>query len=308
MASLGDWLYYKKKYKLVTIPVYSGDKKNKRILALTYERNWELPDGFSVNYYDINSKLTIVKDPDILIEREFNDGKAEYEYLYNHGLKKISPKAFWFIDAHVSNKDRVRYCDNFDFVFVAQSPYLEFVKKHTVCKNIFWLPLCYPGQASGITKNNSSISYPISFVGKMDNGYTKRQQMVSFLKENYGNNFYAVTDYDNMSNIIRQSKITTNYSVKDDLNFRVFEALGFGTKLLTNYVPDLDKIEGLKERLNWFEDFSSLKEHVDRILNNDSDTEKLFKTQQWIKQNHTMRNRLAEMIQMIETGKQIEYK
>lgn len=306
--SLGKWLYYRRKYKLLLFNGLNFHNDTKKVLALTYERNWELPVGWRVQYFNINSGLTVVNSPDLLIEREFNDGKAEYEYLYNHGLKKISPKAFWFIDAHVSNKDRVRYCDNFDFVFVAQSPYLEFVKKHTVCKNIFWLPLCYPRQTSSIIKNNYSKSYPISFVGKLDDGYTKRLDMVSFLKENYGNDFYAVTDYDNMSDIIRHSKIATNYSVKDDLNFRVFEALGFGTKLLTNYVPDLDKIEGLKERLNWFEDFSCLKEHVDRILNNDSDTEELFKTQQWIKKNHTMKNRLVEMIQMIETGKQIEYK
>ncbi|MBS1745652.1 MAG: glycosyltransferase family 1 protein [Bacteroidetes bacterium] len=306
--SLGNWLYYRKKYKLLLIKGFNFSSGKKKILGITYENRWELPAGWEAQYFNINSGLTIIQPPDLIIEREFNDCKAEYGYLYHHSLKKIVPKAFWFIDAHVSNKERVRYCDNFDFVFVAQSLYLDYVKKNTVCKNVFWLPLCYPGTTSGIIKNNCTVKYPISFVGKLDDGYANRLQMVSFLKEKYGNDFFAVTNYNSMSDIIRQSKITTNYSVKDDLNFRVFEVLGLGTKLLTNYVPDLDKIEGLKERLNWFEDFSGLKKHADRILKCNSDTEEVYKIQQWIKEKHTLKNRLAEMLQMIETGKQIEYK
>ncbi len=304
--SLGNWLYYRRKFKLIVLK--NLQSKNKDILALTYERNWELPKGWNVRYYDINAPLKIITNPHVVIEREFNDGKAIYDRLYNFQLKKTSPKAFWFIDAHVSDNKRISYCDHFDFVFVAHSPYINLVKENTKCKNIFWLPLCYPVSGDHIQKNTCSIKYPVSFIGRYGTGFEKRNEMIDFLKKEYNENFFVSTDYESMPNLIKQSKITTNHSMKNDLNFRVFETLGYGAALMTNYVTDLDKIEGLKERLNCFNELTDLKTHIDSVLSEKQKKHNIYETQEWIKQNHTMKNRLAEMLQMINTGKQVEYK
>jgi spore maturation protein CgeB len=307
--SLGKWLYYKRKFKLFVLPFGTSTKQDKTILALTYERNWMVPKGYAVNYFDLNASTTFTRQPDMVIEREYNDGKAEYSYLYNHSLKKIAPKIFWFIDAHVADEKRIRYCDNFDFVFVAQSPYVEKVKKTSRCKNIFWLPLCFPKPANTITANNEISKYVISFIGSYGEAYEKRNKMLSFLQQEYKEKFFLATDYANAKSLIQQSKITTNYSAKDDLNFRVFETLGYGTALVTNYVPDIDKIAGLAEQVYCFRNNQELKKSIDDLLNDNSMlVRKARSAQLWLQQHHTLDNRLAEMLQMINTGKQVEYK
>jgi glycosyl transferase family 1 len=305
--SIGTWLYHRKRSKFFVFPLLMP-RRTKQILAITYEREWELPEGYRARYYDINSKLKIISRPDIVIEKEYNDGKANYESLYKFGLKRSSPKAFWFIDAHLASNERMRYCDNFDFVFVAQSPYIEKVKQNTACKNVFWLPLCYPESAHKIHENNELVKYPISFIGRYGDGFGGRNAMISFLRREYGSDFFVTTDYENPKALVRASKLSVNYSIRDDLNFRVFQTLAYGSQLVTNYVPDIDKIEGLRERLYCFNDLKELKTIIDPVLKQDVRLHNLVDNQNWIAKYHTLKSRIGEMLEMMNTGKQVEYK
>jgi hypothetical protein len=308
VSQFGNWLYYRRKFKLFVLPGFGSRQSNKNILALTYERNWELPDGWHANYFDIHSPFTFITSPGLIIEREFNDGKAVYDWLYKRVFRKKTLKAFWFIDAHVSDKERMSYCNNFDFVFVAHSPYIDIVKKNTACKNIFWLPLCYPGMPGDIQQNIATSRYPVSFIGRFGNGFEARNEMINFLRKEYNGNFFTTTDFINSKKLIQESAVTTNCSIKDDLNFRVFETLGYGTELVTNHVSDLDKIEGLKDKLYYFHNLNELKGQVDQVINDSAVKHDMPEIQQWIRERHTMKSRLAEMLEMIDTGKQLEYK
>src|SRR5438477_8289929 len=105
--SIGNWLYSLRKFKLIALNHFWLREKNSNILALTYDHSWELPPGWNATYHNINSKFKIINYPDLIIEREFNDGKAIYDALYAGALKKTTPKVFWFIDSHVSSKERI---------------------------------------------------------------------------------------------------------------------------------------------------------------------------------------------------------
>ena len=306
--SLGNWYYYKKKFKLITLKYALRKSNKKNLLALTYEDGWGVQKPWHITYHSTRCGFKIIGKPDLVIEREFNDGNTDYSILYQTILKKV-PKAFWFIDAHTADINRVKYCDQFDFVFVAQSPFINYVKKNTSCKNIFWLPLCFPKPANQITAHNTAIKHPVSFIGLYGKGYNRRVEMINFLANEYKEKFFAVTDYNNPKLLAQASAVTTNCSLNNDLNFRVFECLGYGTELVTDHVTDVDKIEGLTEQLYCYRDFNGLKKHIDELLaETPGKKHNISKVQQWVLDYHTLEQRIAQMLQMIDTGKQVEYK
>ncbi len=295
-----------------------------KILFLTYQRGIDFPGKNEIMYTDTNEieevgwdkklKEIIAFNPELVIEREYNDGKALYmSHLYD--IKKALPNAIrakWYIDTHVAKTQHLMYANFIDIHFLAISRHVSQFKSLFGTGNAFWLPLCFPNNPDTIKPNYNEIKHPISFVGRWNKRwFPERTKMISFLKREYGNNFHATTDYDNMFSIVKRSKVSVNHSIGDDLNFRVFEVLGSGTELITNTVPDLLKIKGLSDKMHLFESLdqkSVIKSLIDGILKDDPEyTHNTLKTQTWIKEHHTIKNRLQEMLHMIQERKQWEY-
>ena len=244
--------------------------------------------------------------PELVLEREFNDGKAVYTDVYEY-LKENHPnckRAVWLIDTHVSYARHLEYIQHFDYVFMAISSYVdEFRAKNP---NTFWLPVCYPYSMDEIRTNYRPITTPVIFVGNFEGikqWFPERAEYIQFLQNHYQNKFLAVRDYDNMKTLIREAKVSFNYCIKDDMNFRVFESLGLGTELVTNDVTDLHKIKGLTERLSIYRDKQDLIRIIDSILDNTHTTNTL-EAQEWIKDNHTLYQRYKSLLKMVMSGKQ----
>lgn len=292
-----------------------------RIAYLSYERELDLEKDHQIYYTDIqdlekrgyNRVINdIVKfNPDYVIEREFNEQKALYMTLL-YQLKIKLPqviRAKWFIDTHEIEQLHQSYTDFVDVGFFAIQRCIKVFGKLLGENNAFWLPLCYPHKKETISLNYQPTKYPVSFVGNWNNwSYPERTNYIERLKDYYGKNFYAITDFNNMLGILKQSKVSFNNSIRDDLNFRVFEVLGMGAELVTNSVPDLHKIKGLKDKSNIYSDFRELVTIIDKLLSNDPTVaHNTLETQEWIKNNHTLYNRQLEMLYMLKERRQYAY-
>jgi len=135
--------------------------------------------------------------------------------------------------------------------------------------------------------------------------FKQRREYLEILKP-YGIQIFE-REYSRMPEIMNNSLISFNCSLSCDLNFRVFEALGYGSMLLTDYVDDLRKINGLTAFI--YINKIKLIEYLSDILNGDyaKITALRKSNQQWILENHCLKHRIDSLIEMIVTDKQLEF-
>lgn len=247
--------------------------------------------------------------PDLILEREFNDGKSYFDELYRE-LPDFKT-AFWAIDSHLSFDRHVRYMRNFDYGFCAISGHRDGFAEKTK-KPFFWLPLYLPGTTIGqeILKEKTAS---IRFIGNFEKSFfVRRRQYIEHIRALWGKKFQALTDYKNMPRLINEAIVHFNCSLNQDMNFRVFETLGYGAFLITDSVPDLYKIKNLKNHIDIYDTKSQAQDMIaDKIefyrKNPKFAFDDLKKNQYFVLKNHTLLNRFDEIIQMIVTGKQFEY-
>lgn len=295
-----------------------------KILYLSLERNIDLEKEHEIYYLDYKDKdetghfpisvYNSIKEfnPDLLLEREFNDGLSKYPEIVSF-VKDNFPeckKAIWLIDSHVQLDWHKAYSPLFDYVFVAISKYKPIFASHLRnlgCNTkVFWLPLCYPCSSKRIKRNKSRVPFDIVFVGRWGEWFGRRNDLINKLKEKYGEKFFVITDYHNMEEYLRQGIISFNCSYADDMNFRVFETLANGIELVTNDVPDLHLIEGLQDKINIYNTDEDLFTLIDNILSGKTEND-VIKSQIWVQLHHCLINRHNEILQMIKTGEQVQY-
>lgn len=125
-----------------------------RRLILTLERNLELESEHEIRYLDYRRIEEIGLDaiiaeietfaPDLIIEREFNDGKSRYNDLLDHIRKNTGIlTAAWLIDTHCAFKRHKKYSGKFHYVFLAISKFVPKFRKWN--PDTFWLPCAIRG-------------------------------------------------------------------------------------------------------------------------------------------------------------------
>lgn len=246
--------------------------------------------------------------PEIVIEREFNDGKSIYEFEMTY-LEREHPeikRAVWLIDTHVQFQRHFVYAKHFDFIFMAISRYVPIFQNEFKKAKVFWLPVCHP---TACLPPNTLIGRPhkVSFVGRWGQTlYTERTELVEKLKQNKW--FYAKTDYETPYQTMSSSEITFNRSFSEDMNYRVFEALACGTELVTNLVPDLLKIKGLKDRIHIYKRDGDAIEIVKDLVEGRKKYKGTPETHRnWIRESHLLKHRVTDCIKMIQFGIQCDY-
>lgn len=142
------------------------------------------------------------------------------------------PTACWLIDTHLNLAWHLQWAERFDFVFLAQRAYVQ--KFRDKGMNAHWLPLACDPEIHAPT--SLPKKYDLSFVGSLSHN-PRRQSLLKRLDEELGIHCERCW-WDDMAQVISESKITFNNAVKNDLNMRVFEALSIGTLLLTDPVPE----------------------------------------------------------------------
>jgi len=142
---------------------------------------------------------------------------------------KLAPAACWIIDTHLDFQWSLNKAKQFEFVFAAQKRGAEELVQHGVA-SATWLALaCDPDihRPHALEKR-----YDVAFVGNLFPG--PRSDLTRLIQERYPDSFVGQRYFEEMARTYSEARIVFNRSLKDDLNMRVFEALGCGACLLTN--------------------------------------------------------------------------
>jgi len=220
----------------------------------------------------------------------------------NHYILDIEfyPKAIWLIDTHLSFICDKVMAECFDFVFVAQKDAAEKLKNKIPC--VYWLPLAGDVEYHG--KKNVPIKYDISFIGNL--GWGKRRIILSELINRYPNNYIGHAECEKIGEIYSASKIVVNYSIKNDINMRIFEAMCAGSLLITNQINNgLDEIFVIGNELITYN--NTLEDLIDKInyyLKHESEREKIAKNGfEKVINFHTYYHRVKFILNQIERNK-----
>jgi glycosyltransferase involved in cell wall biosynthesis len=215
------------------------------------------------------------------------------------------PKAIWLIDTHLSLICDEVMAKSFDIIFVAQKEDYEKLKKKF--RYVYWLPLAGDPEYHG--KKNLNKIYNIGFVGGL--GMGNRKKFLLNLKREYPNSFIGPADCKKIGEIYSQSKIVINYSIKNDLNMRIFEALMSGSMLITNRIKNNGFNELFEENkdLVVFDSWKDLKEKIDYYLKNEEEREKIaLSGYQKAINYHKYEDRIKFILEKIEELKKEKFK
>jgi hypothetical protein len=163
----------------------------------------------------------------------FRVDDGEYQFDIPHD--KLRPAIFYASDVHLKKpfKKIKALVPLYDKVFCAQ--YDGFLKLSHFFKNkVFWVPHAadaFVHRDLRVTRNLN-----IGFVG--NDGGLPRKFLLQELRERFPNSFIGPAPYTMISEIYSHSKIVFNYSINNDINMRMFEALNCGALLLTNFIKD----------------------------------------------------------------------
>lgn len=274
-----------------------------RILWIGYEKQLGIEKTHKVlkmNKSNWDLEKIIEFNPELIIEREFNDGISFYQKEMEQFIQLLpnAKRAMWFIDTHVQYERHKDYQKWFDYKFFAISKYAQEFKG-------YWLPLCYP--LSEVVSYDIKPIHKIGFIGRWGKYFDERNKVLSFVKYFYEDDFYIKTDYKTVYKSMAECKIMINRSIGEDMNFRVFEALGSRNILVTNEVPDLYKIKGLTDRIYIYKSYCELINIIEKLLKIDTPISVIEDNLKYIKQNHLLSNRINSMLKIIETEKQVSF-
>ncbi|HXZ37072.1 MAG TPA: glycosyltransferase, partial [Thermodesulfobacteriota bacterium] len=182
----------------------------------------------------------------------------------------LHPSLFWAIDTHVKPERCQSKAKDFDFVFCAQRPGAAAMRKAGIAAR--WCPLAFDPEIH--RKHPLPKILDISFVGNSGRFrwgnffydgkevFRERTRLLSLLKRRF-NLFTGKFFFEDMGVVFSLSKIVFNRSVKDDVNMRVFEALGCGSLLVTNQIEHSQDL--LFKHGEHFIEYRSPRELVERV-------------------------------------------
>jgi len=142
------------------------------------------------------------------------------------GLADTSiPTLFYAVDTHQHRDLHCALAHVFDHVFVAHKDYVELLADEDAAR-ASWLPL----YASILAEPCEAKSHEAVFVGWMNQ---ERNPERSKFFDALGKEVPLLVTTGRWEEIYPRAKVVINQTAKGDLNFRVFEALGSGSALVT---------------------------------------------------------------------------
>ena len=140
------------------------------------------------------------------------------------------------------------------------------------------------------------------FIGNFHNNLAgPRVDMLDTFFKAAPNFFFGNRMFHEMTEKYAQSKLVFNRSINGDLNMRVYEGMCSGSCLITDRVPDLDKL-GFIDKGHYF-GYSS-KEELDELtrmlLREDSLRERVAKNgRQFVLEKHLYKHRMADLLSRV---------
>ena len=168
---------------------------------------------------------------------------------YNSGwlpsLKEFKQKKiFWSIDSHCNLKEHVDFCldSKINIHLNSTASYIKHFEN--IAEKCIWFPNAVDTRWFKPLEIKKDID--IGFVGSM---IADRPKLIPFLK--------AIIQLESFSNVLGKEMISTlnkfkvgfNKSISDDINYRIFETTACMVPIVTNNVPDLNKLYKLDEEI-----------------------------------------------------------
>jgi len=216
---------------------------------------------------------------------------------------KCKTSAFIF-NTHTSlelRKKRLEFAKDFDYVFLAFKNDLQDFKQ--VNQNVFWLPVAYDNQI--YKKLNLEKIFDWSFIGQTNPKYHyERVKTLKILIKNTELKKYIASSFLEDSNyIFNQSKIIFNRSLNNDINMRVFEAMGSGSLLFTDELTEDTGLYELFENKKHFITYNNedLTDLIDFYIKHEDLRENIAKNAlNEVIEKHTYIKRVEKILEILE--------
>ena len=204
----------------------------------------------------------------------------------------LRPRIFYAIDTHLpkSWKKIRRLARGYDLVCCAQRAAAN------ALPNGAWVPFgCDPAVHRGVT---GLLHWEVAFVGT--EGGVPRKFYLQLLRERYPRSFIGHAPHTQLGRIYSQAKIGFNYSIREDLNMRIFEILSAGTLLVTNRLQHDDLGElGLHDRQHYvsYGTPTELFEVIDYYVQHEQERQAIaMRGMTAVQQHHTYPHRLQQLL------------
>jgi hypothetical protein len=222
---------------------------------------------------------------------------------------RLKPSLFWAIDTHLQPEWYLEKAKNFSHVFCAQKQGAELLRNSGIPAR--WCPLACDPEIHRPHPLPKILD--ISFVGNMGGRFRyknyfwtgkeffkERGRLIYLLKKKFNlfmGNFY----FEDMAIVYSISKMVFNRSVKDDVNMRVFEALGCGSLLVTNRIhPVQDLLFKNREHLVEYTTDKELMDTVGYYLHHPEERENIAEKGRAIAlKKHTYAHRMDYMLSFL---------
>ena len=192
-----------------------------------YYRRALMRAGHEVTHYALKTAGDIPAGFDLYFR--VDDG----EYRFDIPHDKLRPAFFYASDVHLSKpyaKIR-RLAPLYDKVFCAQYDGQMKLERAFPGKTA-WLP--HAADSYVHVDLHLRRDLDIGFVG--NDGGVPRKFLLQELRERFPNAFIGNAPHTDIAKIYSRSKIVFNYSINNDINMRMYEALVGGALLLTNAI------------------------------------------------------------------------
>lgn len=161
-------------------------------------------------------------------------------------------------DTHLGRRHRFEMAVDSDYAFFNQKRAVQEFKTFRPVirrtKKVMWLPHAF--EPAAYPNIETLKKYAVCFIGHMQdptkknyNGFSRSDALDRLFKEfpdfYYGARHPGFPDkniFEDAAHHFSESKIVFNVSIGDDVNMRLFEALGTGSFLLTNWLPTIGEL------------------------------------------------------------------
>ncbi len=245
--------------------------------------------GLDYRHFWTRDAATISGDFDLYLRIDHGDYKYDIP-------AHLHPAVFYVIDTHLKKPyRRIReQVAHYDIVFCAQKEGALRLGQETKV-DTQWLPLaCDPEIHKKVTVDKK---YDIGFVGSPARKFP-RGRLLDALGKKYPRSYLRGAHFTKMSEVYSACRIGFNYSIRNDINMRIFEIMSCGCLLLTNQIRD----NGFKElfenekHLHTYRNQRELLELAEYYLKNEDARRKMAQEGfSLVTQKHTYRQRVRAM-------------
>ncbi len=281
-------------------------------IAIFYSNKFGRNDGSPLYYFNVLKNQMDYEVMHLLPEGDISMfGQFDYSFWVDWGedglpwpewdIPKSGGKTIYVAsDTHLDNGYRLNKAKKFDYAFFNQKDAAEEF-------GTIWLPHAF--EPTAYPKIDIIQKYDVGFVGHVQetpnyNSITRVEALDRLFKEfptfYYGSRHPGFPEknlFEDAAMKFSLSKIAFNISIKDDVNMRVFETLGTGSFLLTNWIPTLGDLFEDGKHLVTYKTLDEMVEKARYYLKHDNEREKIAKAgYKEVIKKHTYKHRIEQIM------------